>query len=114
MRWILWVVGSFALAVAIALALRFNSGYALLVWPPYRIELSLNLLLLFAVVGFAALYLLLRFIFGAMALPAKVREFRARRARENARLQLLDATRAYLEGSFARAETTAASAIEHG
>ena len=46
MRWIFWILGLFALAVAVALALRFNDGYALFVWPPYRVELSLNLLAL--------------------------------------------------------------------
>jgi hypothetical protein len=65
-----------------ALALRFNTGLALLVWPPYRVELSLNLLLLLFVISFAAIYLLLRFIFVAIELPQRVREFRARRRRE--------------------------------
>ena len=46
MRWVFWILGLFALAVAVALALRSSSGYVLLVWPPYRVELSLNLLLL--------------------------------------------------------------------
>jgi HemY protein len=114
MRWVFWILGLFALAVAVALALRFNAGYALLVWPPYRVELSLNLLLLLLIAGFAVAYLLLRFIFGAIELPAKVREFRERRRRENARATMLEALRAFFEGRYGRAEKAAASAMEAG
>ncbi len=112
MRWVFWILGLFALAVATALALRFNTGYALLVWPPYRVELSLNLLLLLLIAGFAVGYLLLRFVFGAIELPAKVREFRERRRREYARTTTLDALRAFFEGRYGRAEKAAASAME--
>src|SRR5688572_27645796 len=114
MRWVFWILGLFALAVVAALALRFNTGYALLVWPPYRVELSLNLLLLMLVVSFAAIYLLLRFIFVATELPQRVREFRGRRRRESAHRAMLDALRAFFEGRYGRAEKSAASAIDNG
>ena len=104
----------FALAVAVALALRFNTGYALLVWPPYRVELSLNLLILLLIAGFAVSYLLLRFVFGAIELPAQVRAFRERRRRKNARATLLEALRAFFEGRYGRAEKAAANAMESG
>src|SRR3989304_2646495 len=99
MRWVFWGLGLFALAVALALALavHFNTGYALLVWPPYRVELSLNLLLLLLATGFAGVYLLLRFIFGALGLPAQARDFRERRRREKARSMLLGALVAFFE-----------------
>ena len=114
MRWVSWILGLFACAVAFALALRFNTGYALLVWPPYRVELSLNLVLLLLIAGFTVAYLLLRFTFGAIGLPAKVREFRERRRRENARGMMLAALQAFFEGRYGRAEKAAASAIESG
>lgn len=114
MRWVFWILGLFACAVAFALALRFNTGYALLVWPPYRVELSLNLALLLLIAGFAVVYLLLRFTFGAIGLPAKVREFRERRRRENARGMMLAALQAFFEGRYGRAEKAAANAIESG
>jgi HemY protein len=113
-RWVFWLLGLFALAVALALALRLNTGYALLVWPPYRVELSLNLALLLLAAGFAVVYLLLRFIFGALGLPAQVRDFRERRRRENARSTLLEALEAFFEGRYGRAEKAAASAMESG
>lgn len=114
MRWVFWILGLFAFAVALTLALRLNTGYALLVWPPYRVELSLNLALLLLAAGFAVVYLLLRFIFGALGLPAQVRDFRARRRRENARGMLLEALEAFFEGRYGRAEKAAASAMESG
>ncbi|MFI4914747.1 MAG: heme biosynthesis HemY N-terminal domain-containing protein, partial [Steroidobacterales bacterium] len=114
MRWVFWILGLFAVAVAVALALRLNTGYALLVWSPYRVELSLNFLLLLLVVGFAVVYLLLRFIFGALGLPAKVREFRERRRRENAHSMMLEALQAFFEARYGRAEKAAASAMQSG
>ena len=112
MRWIFWILGLFALAVGLALALRFNAGYALFVWPPYRVELSLNLLALLLVAGFAAGYLLLRFVLGAIALPARVRRYREHRRLENARVSMLDAVSAFFEGRYGRAEKAAARAME--
>ena len=112
MRWLFWILGLFALAVGVALALRLNAGYALLVWPPYRVELSLYLLVLVLGAGFALGYLLLRFIFGAIGLPAKVREYRERSRRESARSTLLDAVGAFFEGRYGRAEKAAAGAME--
>ena len=114
MRWVFWILGLFALAVGAALALRFNTGYALLVWPPYRVELSLNLLLLLLFFGFAAIYLLLRFVFVATELPQRVREFHERRRRESSRQAMLDALHAFFEGRFGRAEKSAAGAIDAG
>lgn len=112
MRWVFWILSLFALAVGFALALRYNDGYALFVWPPYRVELSLNLLALLLGASFVAGYLLVRFVFGAIALPAQVREYRARRHRENLRASLLSAAAAYFEGRFGRAGKAAASVAE--
>lgn len=112
MRWVFWVLGLFALAVAAALALRFNAGYVLLVSPPYRVELSLNLFVIGALAAIGIGYLVLRLVLGAIELPARVREFRARRQRDNARSALLDALRAFFEGRYGRAEKAAAAVIE--
>ena len=42
MKFLLWLLVLFAVAVAVTLAAH-NNGYVLLVYPPYRIELSLTL-----------------------------------------------------------------------
>lgn len=114
MRWLFWLLGLFALAVALALAMRFNTGYVLVVSPPYRAELSLNLFIFGVVAAIGVAYLLLRFVLGALELPARVREYRARRQRDNLRSALLDALRAFFEGRYGRAEKAAAAVIESG
>ena len=43
MRILLWLLALFALAVGVSLAFGYNEGYVLVVLPPWRIELSLNL-----------------------------------------------------------------------
>ncbi len=46
MRAALWFVGLFALAVALALFAGNNQGMVSLFWPPYRVDISLNMALL--------------------------------------------------------------------
>ena len=48
MRAALWLIALFAIAVAAALFAGSNQGTVTLYWPPYRIDLSLNLVALFA------------------------------------------------------------------
>ena len=54
MRLLLWLLLLAALATGLAVAARYNDGYALLVMPPWRIELSLNLLLFVLLAGCVA------------------------------------------------------------
>ena len=46
MRAALWLLVLFAVAVAIALFAGNNQGTVTLFWPPWRLDLSLNLVLL--------------------------------------------------------------------
>lgn len=112
MRALFWVLLLAALAVAITLAARYNAGYVLLVVYPYRVELSLNLLIALLLIGFAALYVLLRVLAHALRLPDQVRQFRERRRLERAAQTLVAALRAYFEGRYAQAEKAAVDAIE--
>ena len=57
MRGLMWVVAVFALAVGLSLAAHLNDGYAILVFPPYRAELSLNFAILLGLAGFTLGYL---------------------------------------------------------
>ncbi|MBP8162331.1 MAG: heme biosynthesis protein HemY, partial [Propionivibrio sp.] len=82
MKVLLWLLTLFALAVGISLAAHYNQGYVLLVLPPYRAEISLNLAVLLFLGGFAVLYALTRGVSLMLSLPQRVREFRARRLRE--------------------------------
>ena len=79
MRGLLWVLALFALAVGVSLAARTNDGYVLLVLPPYRIELSLNLAILLCLGAFVVFHGLLRALGVVRSLPRRAREFRSRR-----------------------------------
>jgi len=91
MRALVWLVGITILAVALTLVARYNTGYLLLVLPPYRVEFSLNLLIVLLVAGFIAGYAAVRFVFATLRLPRQVREYRNARRREAARATLIEA-----------------------
>lgn len=112
MRTLIWVVAIIALAVAVTLAASLNDGYLLLVLPPYRIELSLNLLVVLAIGGFAAGYVLVRLIAVTLDLPRAVREYRRARRKERARAVLVKALQEYFAGRYGRAEKAAVSALD--
>jgi HemY protein len=109
---LLWVVVIAALAVGLTLAAVHNRGYALLMLPPYRIEISLNFFFVLLLVAFAAGYALVRAAFAALRLPRQVREYRDSRRREKAWATLLEALQEYLAGRYRRAEQAAAAALE--
>jgi HemY protein len=108
----LWIIALFALAAGLVAAARYNAGYVLLVLPPYRAELSLNLLLLMLAAAFAVGYALIRVVSGMLRLPAQVRQYRANRRRQTAQAMLLDALQEYFSGRYAKAEKAAAGLIE--
>ena len=112
MKWLLWLLAASALAVALSLALRGNEGYALLVLPPWRIEISLATLAVLLVAAFAAGYLLVRIVSHTLRLPSYVRAFREQRRESKGRAAVLGAIRALYEGRFVRAEKLAAEACE--
>lgn len=114
MRGLMWVVAVFALAVGLSLTAHLNDDYAILVFPPYRAELSLNFAILLAVAGFTLCYLLLRMLGHTLRLPLYVREFRARRRQAKGRAALLTALQAMFEGRYGRAEKAAGEACELG
>ncbi len=103
MRALFWLLVLAALAVGLALAARYNEGYVLLVLPPWRAEISLNLFLLTSVAGFFVVYLLARAVSHTLALPRAVAEFRRRRQEEKAARTLRDAWRLLQEGRYGHA-----------
>jgi HemY protein len=114
MKGLLWVLTLFALAVGIALAAHFNDGYLLLVLPPYRAEISLNLAMLLIVGGFLTLYALLRGLALTISLPRRVREFRERRRREKLADSFYDVARLIFEGRYSQAMKKAGEAHAAG
>jgi HemY protein len=104
----------FGLAVGLVVAARYNDGYVLVVLPPYRIEVSLNLLFVLLAASFALLYTVVRLVTTAVQTPARVRQYRLARSRESAQLALLAALEAYFEGRYAKAEQAAQQALGLG
>ena len=113
MKFLFWLLGLFALAVALALA-SHNQGYMQLVYPPYRIEMSLTLFLLLLLALFAFAYLALHLALAAVRLPAYVRQFRTERAQAKGRSAMMEALGAFFEGRYAAAEKAAVHAMELG
>jgi HemY protein len=111
MRVLFWFLLLAIAAVVAALAAKLNNGYALLVSPPYRIELSLNLLIILIVGSFVSLYLALRMIVHTVRLPAQVREWRRQMKQARSRAKLDAATVALLEGRYGKAQQQANEAL---
>jgi HemY protein len=100
-----------AIAVTVALIARINTGYALFVAPPYRIELSLNTFFVLTFVAFIAVYVLLRLSSRLSRLPGEVRESRRRRQQERARNKQDAAVVALIEGRDGKARQYADEAL---
>jgi len=64
-----WLLALFGVAVAATLAAKYNNGYVLVVAQPYRIELSLNLLIVLLLAAFFVAYLLMRLAVITLGLP---------------------------------------------
>ena len=114
MRGLFWFLVLFALAVGLSMAARFNDAYVLMVLPPWRVEVSLNLALAVLAGGFLLLYGALRGIALTLALPGRVRDFRERRRKEKSAAVFEDAVRLLFEGRFGHALKKAAEAHAAG
>ncbi|MCL2657491.1 MAG: heme biosynthesis protein HemY [Betaproteobacteria bacterium] len=114
MRALLWLLGTFSFAVALAVAARYNEGYALFVWAPWRIHISLFLLGFLLLALFGALYATTRLVAKTMALPKAVAAFRAKQKAERAAQALKDAQRFLFEGRYGRAFAQSVAAYEAG
>jgi len=111
MRAALWLIGLFAAAVALALFSAGNQGTVTVFWPPYRADLSLNLTLLLTAAGFVLLYLLLRGLAAALALPRRAKRWRALQRERAAHAALLESMIQLSAGRYLRARKAAEAAL---
>lgn len=114
MRWLLWFLVLAVSAVGLSLAVRYNEGYALLVVPPWRIEVSLNFLILSLVIGFMFGYAVLRAVINFMRMPQTVKQYRLRQIRQKAEMALQESMRHLQEGRYGRALKNAEIAFDAG
>ena len=111
MRNVLWFLALFALAAGLALFAGNNQGTVTLFWPPHRVDLSLNLVLLGLFAFFVLLYAALRGLSILLGLPGEARRWR-RRHQERVQLQgLLDAMSHLTAGRFIRARKAAENVV---
>lgn len=112
MRAALWLLALFGMAVAGALFAGNNQGAVTLFWPPYRIDLSLNLVLLLLLGGF----LFLHAAFGALAaffdLPKQALRWRTQQKERAMYGALVDALSHLLAGRYIRARRSAEAALQ--
>lgn len=113
MKFIFWLLAIFATAVALALTAN-NPGYVLLVYPPYRVELSLTMFVLSLLALLLFTYFSLRLVISVVRLPSYVRFYREQRALSKGRAAMMEALTAFFEGRYAAAERAAVRAMESG
>lgn len=113
-QWLIWGLGLGTLAVVIADLMARNDGYALIVLSTWRIEMSLNFLLLTIVATLIAGAVLLRLLQGALRLPASLARYRALRRQRKGEQAFLSSLRLLLEGHYEAAINAAERARKLG
>ncbi len=111
MRAALWFLTLFAVAVAAALFAGNNQGVITIFWPPNRIDLSLNLVVLVVVAVFAAMHVALRALAALFEIPQQAHRWRAQQRERATHTALLDGMGHLLAGRFLRARKAALVAL---
>jgi len=107
MRAALWLVSLFAVAVATALLASNNAGTVSLFWAPYRLDLSLNLVLFALVLILLTLHWAQRALTAMFELPKQAKRWRLQQKERAAHAALLDSLAQFMEGRFLRARKSA-------
>lgn len=113
MKLLIWLLGLFTTAVIVAMAAN-NPGYVLVVYPPWRIELSLTLFVVALCVLLIAVYALLHLVIAILRLPEEVTRYRENKAALKGREAMTEALTAFFEGRYAAAERAAVRAMDSG
>lgn len=111
MRAALWFLGLFGVAVAIALFAGNNQGTITVFWPPYRVDLSLNLVVLLLALLFLILHVALRALAALFAIPGRARSWRIQHQERAMHMALLDALSHLVAGRYIRSGKAAESVL---
>ena len=111
MRAAFWLLALFAVAAASALFAGNNQAVVTVFWPPHRIDVSLNLMLLLLAALFTLLYAALRALSAVFSLPLEARRWRAQQKERAMYGALMDALAHQLAGRYIRATKSARTAI---
>ena len=107
MRAALWLMGLFAIAVALALFAGNDPGTMTLFWPPHRVDVSLNLFLLGVALVFITLHFALRTLSAFFGIPQQARRWRLQQRERAIQSALLDSLSHLMGGRFIRARKAA-------
>jgi HemY protein len=111
MRAALWFLALFGIAVAVALFAGNNHAVVTVFWPPHRVDISFNLLVLLLAGLFLLLHLASRTASALFSLPVEARRWRAQQ-KERAMYGALMAALAHLmAGRYIRASKSAQNAL---
>jgi HemY protein len=111
MRAALWLLALFGVAVAIALFAGNNQGTVTVFWPPYRVDLSLNLVLLLLFAAFVFVHAALGALAALFDLPRQALRWRAQQKERAIVSSLLDAISHLVAGRFIRSRKSAEAAL---
>ncbi len=111
MRAALWFLALFGIAAAIALFAGNNQGTVTLFWPPYRVDVSLNLVLLLLAVLFFTLHTASRALSALFAIPGQARRWRLQHQERAMHMAMLDSLSHLVGGRFIRARKAAELAL---
>lgn len=112
MRAALWLLALFAIAAAVALFAGNNQGQVTLFWPPWRIDLSLNLVLLLLVAAFLFVHAALAALRALFDLPGQALRWRTQQKERAMHAAMLDSLSHMLAGRFLRARRAAEAALQ--
>ncbi len=107
MRAVLWFMALFAVAAASALFAGSNHGTVAVFIAPYRVDLSLNLVVLILVGSFIALHFLLRALTALISIPQQARRWRLQQKERATQIAFLDSISHLISGRFVRARKAA-------
>lgn len=113
MRILISLLLLFALAIGLAVGARFTPGNVVFFYPPYRVDLSLNLFLLLTFLAFTLLYFVIQALRTARTMPARVAAYRRDRRDRESNQSLREALKLLFEGRFGHAEKAAERASEN-
>lgn len=111
MRFVIWLVLLFVVAVVAALTLGSNDGLASFYWAGWRVDISLNLFLLLLVASCFALVTAIQAIEALTTLPKRAREWRLAQRERNAQLALREALVELFGARYSRAQKAAQKAL---
>ena len=107
----IWFLALFGVAVATALVAGNNRAVVTVFWPPHRIDLSFNLMMLLLAGLFLLVYLATRAMTAVFSLPLEARRWRAQQKERAMYGALMDSLAHLMAGRFIRAARSAEVAL---